>query len=350
MQPDWDTIHTELKRPFPEKEIHWRAGATTRDKTKAQALPYAEPRVYEDRLNEVVGHDWECRFTSWDDLKIICELTIMGKTRSSTGQAETPKSDKSPEIQATTAEAQAFKRACAKFGLGRYLYDFPTPWVPYDQQKRQLVETPKHPKLAQPKPNTNNQRLSIEQSNKYLRSLMALYGDDFSPSEAINDISNIVGRQIESYTGLTQKEAKTAYDFLVKMQKMISHRKKSEPPQHSTVETKPQNANTNLQHVNAKEVKSADSILQQSGNGRSESGSYTDAVLTPQQGVELGKKLSNFGLTKEQKLDLASAVFARDINGLMQLKDFEVPILLETAEQMKNGEVRIEGGTLVLVD
>jgi hypothetical protein len=29
----------------------------------------------------------------------------------------------------TSAEAQAFKRACSCFGLGRYFYDFDAPWV-----------------------------------------------------------------------------------------------------------------------------------------------------------------------------------------------------------------------------
>ena len=34
----------------------------------------------------------------------------------------------------TSAEAQAFKRACSCFGLGRYFYDFDAPWVDLDDK------------------------------------------------------------------------------------------------------------------------------------------------------------------------------------------------------------------------
>jgi len=50
---------------------------------------------------------------------------------------------------ATRAEAQAFKRACACFGLGRYLYDLATMWVDLDQYNRPL-STPNLPEWALP--------------------------------------------------------------------------------------------------------------------------------------------------------------------------------------------------------
>ena len=46
---DWTQLHADLSQPFPETELRYRAGATTRDKKKAQALPYVDPRAYEDR-------------------------------------------------------------------------------------------------------------------------------------------------------------------------------------------------------------------------------------------------------------------------------------------------------------
>ena len=36
----------------------------------------------------------------------------------------------------TAAEAQAFKRACSCFGLGRYFYNFAEMWVELDEYKR----------------------------------------------------------------------------------------------------------------------------------------------------------------------------------------------------------------------
>jgi hypothetical protein len=40
---------------------------------------------------------------------------------------------------ATSAIAQAFKRACVKFGLGRHLYTLESVWVPYDGQRKQIT-------------------------------------------------------------------------------------------------------------------------------------------------------------------------------------------------------------------
>jgi len=53
------------------------------------------------------------------------------------------------ENAATRAEAQAFKRACACFGLGRYLYDLDKVWSDLDQYNRP-VQTPNLPDWALP--------------------------------------------------------------------------------------------------------------------------------------------------------------------------------------------------------
>jgi len=135
---DWHDLIAQLSEPFPADQIKWRAGATNRDKTKAIALPYAEPRAYEDRLNTICPGHWHVDFQPWGDNRIICRLTIHNLTRSSTGEA----GDANPDIAGTSAEAQAFKRACSKYGLGRYLYDQPNNWVDYDAKTRRLLNTP----------------------------------------------------------------------------------------------------------------------------------------------------------------------------------------------------------------
>jgi hypothetical protein len=50
----------------------------------------------------------------------------------------------------TAAEAQAFKRACSCFGLGRYLYNFTEMLVPLNEY-RQPSEYPRLPQWALPK-------------------------------------------------------------------------------------------------------------------------------------------------------------------------------------------------------
>jgi len=122
-------IQKLLQSPFPIDDISWLPGATTKEKDKCLALAYADLRAYQNRLDDVFGMDWAVSYTPWGD-RIICHVTINGITRSSTGEPDA-QSNKS-EIGGTASEAQAFKRACAMFGLGRYLYNLPQEWVPFD--------------------------------------------------------------------------------------------------------------------------------------------------------------------------------------------------------------------------
>jgi hypothetical protein len=149
MTINWKTLIDQLSQPFAKDDIFWRAGAVSKDKKRAQALAYAEPRVYEDRLNEICPGDWSVRFTPWGESRLICELTIYGVTRSSTGEFDTDK--RNAIAEGTVAEAQAFKRACSKFGLGRYLYDLPVSWVDFDEEKNRLKETPEIPNKYLPR-------------------------------------------------------------------------------------------------------------------------------------------------------------------------------------------------------
>ena len=126
---DMNQLLTELRQPFHPSHVTWKPGSVNKEQTKALALAYADLRAYQNRLDEVLGMDWSVTYTPWGD-RIVCHLTIAGVTRSSTGEADS-QSERS-EIAGTSAEAQAFKRACAMFGLGRYLYQLPTVWVEYD--------------------------------------------------------------------------------------------------------------------------------------------------------------------------------------------------------------------------
>lgn len=151
----WPELLERLAEPFPVEAVSWRAGSVSRDKKRAQALPYAEPRVYEDRLNALCPGLWSVAFRPWGESRIICELTLGAEgedgaltysTRASTGE------ENDGFAPGTAAEAQAFKRACSKFGLGRYLYDIPISWMDYDDASRKLLATPSLPKRFLPEP------------------------------------------------------------------------------------------------------------------------------------------------------------------------------------------------------
>src|SRR5205809_5977568 len=76
---------------------------------------------------------------------VTCELIIFGLgSHAATGE-EWADNDNA----GTSAEAQAFKRACSCFGLGRYLYYFVGQWVDLDERKRPK-SVPQLPKWATP--------------------------------------------------------------------------------------------------------------------------------------------------------------------------------------------------------
>jgi len=120
----------ELSKPFDPDAISWKPQATSGD--RALAIPYADPRAYQDRLNEVAGSDWSDQYEVLaGGAVVLCKLTVAGVTRSDIGEASP-----GDRNTATSALAQAFKRAAVKFGIGRYLYDLPKQWVDYDAQRK----------------------------------------------------------------------------------------------------------------------------------------------------------------------------------------------------------------------
>jgi hypothetical protein len=140
-------LFKELAVPFDPSVIEWRVTNTAKGEQRGQVVPYADPRAYTDRLNEMfTPAGWtrkyavhtSANFERATDKRIVakvlitCELTIFGVgSHSATGEEFADN-----ENALTTAEAQAFKRAAACFGLGRYLYHFTGVWVDLNERKR----------------------------------------------------------------------------------------------------------------------------------------------------------------------------------------------------------------------
>jgi hypothetical protein len=134
---EFSALMVKLREPFDVAELDFRPMIVAKDKKRAQAAVYADPRTYMARLDEVYPA-WECTYSTWGD-RIICHLTIAGVTRSSTGEMD--KQSENQEIGGTAAEAQAFKRACTQFGTGRYLYEIKGLWAEYDEVKRAFTDS-----------------------------------------------------------------------------------------------------------------------------------------------------------------------------------------------------------------
>jgi hypothetical protein len=258
MNTNWKTLLEQLSQAFPKSEIQWRAGAVTRDKKRAQALPYAEPRAYEDRLNDICLGDWSVKFSPWGEKRIICELTINGVTRSSTGE------DNDSFAPGTAAEAQAFKRACSKFGLGRYMYDVPIQWVDYDEERSRLKETPEMAEEFLPKP------VVVEKGANVEKAVVTDRGDKF---EVLN-------------------------------------------PEHS-------HDSGGFGDLVPRTPATDDSGSSGFVTTKSQALDFSSEILSPERAKAMGTELEKLGYPKREQLRLASSVLEKPVRDLTQLSDSE---------------------------
>jgi hypothetical protein len=151
-----------LEEPFASKDVKWVVAATSRDGRKGRVTPYADPRAYTDRLNQIfTASGWTREYTvhtlspitrikkdkpiQTGKVLVTCVVSIPGVGTHS-GSGEEWADD---ENAMTSAEAQSFKRACSVFGLGRYFYNFAEMWVDLDEYKHPR-ELPTLPSWALP--------------------------------------------------------------------------------------------------------------------------------------------------------------------------------------------------------
>jgi hypothetical protein len=132
-----EKLFAQLEAPFDPALIKWRVMRTFDNGRSGVILPFADPRAYTDRLNELFTPSGWTREYTISTVPSLCRMergkaivtskvliaTAVTITRlgSHTGTGE-EWADR--ENAVTAADAQAFKRACSCFGLGRYLYRF----------------------------------------------------------------------------------------------------------------------------------------------------------------------------------------------------------------------------------
>ena len=191
------TLLEQLKVPFDPVVIQWKVVETAKayGKLRGRVIPYADRLAYHERLNELVTPvGWSQSIsvqtgpisprdrgrTTSAKLVATCNLTIHALgSHSSTGEGWAVEDN-----AATSAEAQAFKRTCAFFGLGAYLYYFfEGVWVDLDNSEQPL-SLPTLPAWATPEGWHAGARPSMERIR------------DSSPAPAGFDLS--VLREIEA--------------------------------------------------------------------------------------------------------------------------------------------------------
>lgn len=120
----------ELAKPFDPSEIKWRAGSTSEknSQVRAMALAYIEARTAMDRLDGVVGAgNWRDEYRPGPSGEgIICGVSVLIRDEWVTKWDGAENTD----FEAIKGGlSDAFKRACVKWGIGRYLYRLPSKWV-----------------------------------------------------------------------------------------------------------------------------------------------------------------------------------------------------------------------------
>lgn len=126
----------KLQAPFSRKEVRFKVGKTNADKTEAQALPFIPPMQVQARLDEVLG------LGGWQDeyievmaenrlFAVRCRLSVFVDGRWVVREGAAPflvgrDSDSDAGESAVKAVyADALRMAAVKFGVGRYLYNYP---------------------------------------------------------------------------------------------------------------------------------------------------------------------------------------------------------------------------------
>lgn len=135
-----------LYKPFPPDRVSWRVGSTTGDKSRGLALAYIDARDVMERLDEAVGPlGWQNRYPHANG-KTVCEIGLKIVDEwiwKADGAGDT-------DFEAEKgALSDAFKRAAVRWGIGRYLYEIPSPWVAIQQHgKSYSIADSELPKLS----------------------------------------------------------------------------------------------------------------------------------------------------------------------------------------------------------
>jgi len=117
-----------LAAEFPREAVSWRAQNVTKDGNSALALAYIDARDVMNRLDQVCSPaNWQSAITETAKGRVIATISIR------VGDDWIAKTD---GAGATDIEgdkggiSDALKRAAVQWGIGRYLYDIDSPWVP----------------------------------------------------------------------------------------------------------------------------------------------------------------------------------------------------------------------------
>ena len=125
-----ETLEEGLRQPFALDEIKFlpKSPMNASGKWQCLALPYADKRSYEDRLNALAFGHWStppvAPCVAGNKLVVPVTVVLCGVAHTDYGEAFLASHTRSGEQReeensATEAYSQGFRRTCAQFRLGR---------------------------------------------------------------------------------------------------------------------------------------------------------------------------------------------------------------------------------------
>lgn len=145
------SVFEQLAAPFPPDRVSWRVGSTNKDKNRGMALAFIDARDVMERLDDVIGPGrWSNRYPHANG-KTVCEIGVLIQDLDPVQWVWKSDGAGDTEYEAEKgALSDAFKRAAVRWGIGRYLYDLPAPWVEIEPAgKSYRIADKEYPRLRQ---------------------------------------------------------------------------------------------------------------------------------------------------------------------------------------------------------
>lgn len=131
--PDIDLA--ALAAYFDESEIEWKPVAVSKKTNKALAAAYVTNRAVQQRLDDVVGPArWQNQFREGPAGGVLCGLSIEVEPDKWVTKWDGAENTDIESVKGGLSDSQ--RRAAVQWGIGRYLYNVPSQWVPVDENGR----------------------------------------------------------------------------------------------------------------------------------------------------------------------------------------------------------------------
>lgn len=156
---NWEKVMQDLKEPFPARKVKWRVGAKNRENTTGLPLAYVDARAVRQRLDDVFGPYWQCEYKE-EGKVLICRIGVKVDGEwlwRGNGAGETKQEADKGRV------SDSFKRAATMWGIGVYLYEVGSSWLPIKPKGNSyvLVNPPNLPDWATPE----GYRILLEKKN-----------------------------------------------------------------------------------------------------------------------------------------------------------------------------------------